>query len=250
MVKAIAEIIKKDCLQSDTYSFVLKNKQVAQEAKPGQFINILVDGFTLRRPISICEIFEDSIRVVFAVRGKGTAKMAEWNVGTKVDIVAPLGHGFKDIVSGEKLLVVGGGIGTPPLLELAKRSDHVKAILGFRNKDMVILEEDYKKQGTTIVCTDDGSYGENGFVTKFLIQLLETEKFDRIAACGPKPMLKAIAEIANQYNVFCEISLEERMACGVGACLGCQCIIEKDGKKQTAHVCKDGPVFKADEVLL
>lgn len=250
MVKAIAEIIKKDCLQSGTYSFVLRNKQVAQEAKPGQFINILVDGFTLRRPISICEIFEDSIRVVFAIRGKGTAKMAEWNVGTKVDIIAPLGHGFKDVVLGEKLLIVGGGIGTPPLLELAKRSDYVKSILGFRNKDMVILEEDYIKQGTTIVCTDDGSYGENGLVTQFLLQSLKEEKFDRIAACGPKPMLKAIAEIANQYNVFCEISLEERMACGVGACLGCQCIIEKNGEKQTAHVCKDGPVFKSDEVLL
>ncbi len=250
MFKTTARIIKKDLLQRGIYSFVLECDLIAKAAKPGQFVNIFIEGFTLRRPISICEIFENSFRIVFSVVGKGTSKMAKWDVGKNVDVVGPLGNGFKKIDSNEKLLIVGGGIGTPPLLELAKRARSARVIIGFKTKDLVILEQDFLKHGETIVCTDDGTYSQKGLVTKFLLESIKSDDFTRIAACGPKPMLKEISKIAKNFKIFCEISMEERMACGVGACLGCQCIIYKEGKKQSAHVCKDGPVFKAQEVFL
>ena len=250
MFKTTAKIVKKDRLQEDTYSFILNCDLVAKEAKPGQFVNIFVEGFTLRRPISICEIFEDSFRIVFAVRGKGTAKMAEWDVGKNVDVVGPLGKGFQKVDRDDKLLIVGGGIGTPPLLELAKRARFVRSIIGFKTKSAVILHQDFAKAGETIVCTDDGTYAQKGLVTKFLLKSIQSGDFTRIAACGPKAMLREIANIAKNFKIFCEISLEERMACGVGACLGCQCVVYKEGKKQSAHICKDGPVFNANEVLI
>ncbi len=250
MVKEIAKIVKRDVLKGNTYSWILQCKETAKTAKPGQFVDILVEGFNLRRPISICEIFNDSIRIVFDVRGKGTAKMANLLVGDMVDMLAPLGNGFSKMLPGQKLLVVGGGIGTPPMVELSKHADFVKAIIGFKTKDAIILKDDYEKLGETIVCTDDGSMGRKGFVTDALRDILETEKFDRIAACGPKPMLKGIKEIADEFNIFCELSLEDRMACGIGACLGCQCFVKSGDKQLSARVCKGGPVFKSNEVIL
>ena len=241
MFKTTARIIKKDLLQRGIYSFVLECDLIAKVAKPGQFVNIFIEGFTLRRPISICEIFENSFRIVFSVVGKGTSKMAKWEVGKNVDVVGPLGNGFKKIDSNEKLLIVGGGIGTPPLLELAKRSNYVKSILGFRNKDMVILEEDYKKQGATVVCTDDGSYGEKGNPVSYLKS--HKVDFDYYYACGPLIMLKFLSEAFSNG----ELSLEARMGCGIGACMGCS-IMLKDGSAK--RICREGPVFKAEVLSL
>ena len=248
-------ILEREEIAKDIYSYVIGCPEAAAAAKAGQFVHIRAEGYTLRRPISICEIDKEmgTVRIVFEVRGGGTDRLSQLQAGDKMDIILPLGNGFtvKDIPDDKNVIVVGGGIGVPPMCGIASCYKDVKAVIGFRSKDKVILEQDLKRIGADVtVCTDDGSYGEKGVVSLPLERELEKGKTAMIYACGPAPMLKAVIAAAGKYNVPCEVSLEERMACGVGACVGCACRIRRDGKELVLRVCKDGPVFKAEEVVL
>lgn len=244
-------ILEKKNLAKNTYSLLIDCPEAAAQAVAGQFVHIKVDGFTLRRPISICEIGERTIRIVFDVRGDGTEAMTRLNQGDMIDMIAPLGNGFTLLEPEQEVVVIGGGIGVPPMLETAKHYLHPTAILGFRTASAAILEEDFAACGADVItCTDDGSKGLHGFVTDALQSHLTQHKPALICACGPKPMLQGIVALAKQNGIPCEVSLEERMACGVGACLVCACKTVKNGEEFSAHVCKDGPVFKAEEVVL
>ncbi|MBR6408151.1 MAG: dihydroorotate dehydrogenase electron transfer subunit [Clostridia bacterium] len=238
-----ARIVSKNKITSDVFDFVISCSQSAALAQPGQFVNILADGFTLRRPISICEIGQGTLRLVMQVRGDGTARIAEKNVGDRLDIVAPLGHGF-EIDRSKRAVLVGGGIGAPPLLELSKRFDACTAILGFRSADAMILQNDFEKNCETVITTDDGSAGICGFVTQPLEEMLRSGRADVVLSCGPTPMLRNVAGLCKKYGTPCQVSMEQRMACGVGACLVCAC----KTKSGMRHVCKNGPVFDAAEV--
>lgn len=248
-------VIEKAAVSAGIYSYTILCPEIAELAKPGQFVHIKVDGFTLRRPVSICEIVRGgSLRIVFEVRGAGTAKLADINVGNHIDMIAPLGNGFglpASIEPDRRVVLVGGGIGVPPLLELAKiMGENATAVLGFRSYDKVILTEDFARTGThTIICTDDGSVGQRGQVTAALSAELAKGDVTQVYSCGPAPMLRAViaeCEKHGKHGVPCQVSLEERMGCGVGACVVCACATASGMKR----VCKDGPVFNAKEVLL
>ncbi|MBQ8979063.1 MAG: dihydroorotate dehydrogenase electron transfer subunit [Oscillospiraceae bacterium] len=247
-----APIIKKKNIAKGIWDMILYCPEMAGEAVPGQFVNIKADGFTLRRPISICGIDRDkgTLRIVFEVRGKGTGAIADACEGQFLDIVAPLGHGF-DLLSDKKAVIIGGGIGTPPMVPLAQHyGENAKVICGFRNSTAVILQDDMKDtRAEVLLCTDDGSAGRKGFVTDALDEVLARFSPDIIYACGPMVMLRRIADRAEKEGIRCQISLEERMACGVGACLGCACVTKEDDKTVYKHVCKNGPVFEAKEVV-
>lgn len=246
-------IAEKSAIARNIYSFTISCPEIAQVAVPGQFVHIRIGSFTLRRPISICGIdpVKGTLRIVFEIRGEGTSEIANLNKGDVIDMLAPLGHGFTVNPDFKKVILIGGGIGTPPMLPLAKAyGEKAVAISGFRNASAVILQEDFAAAGAeTILCTDDGSAGIHGFVTQPLEELVRNGGVDAVFACGPTPMLKRITEICRENSVYCEISLEERMACGIGACLGCACKTKRNDEEYFAHVCKDGPVFKAEEVL-
>lgn len=244
-------ITGKRSLARGVFSIDILCPEIARDTKPGQFAQVSAEGFFLRRPISICSAGEDSISLVFEIRGKGTEKIAELNRGQAIDLLAPLGNGFRLPEEGMKCICVGGGIGTPPMVGIAgEYGERARVISGFRDKAAVILQEDFKALGCeTILCTDDGSAGRKGFVTEALRDELEREKPDIIYACGPMVMLKGVAKLAEEYGVPCQVSLEQRMACGVGACLVCVCETEKDGARHNSHVCKDGPVFDSKEVV-
>lgn len=246
-------ILENEHIAEDTYSLVFHAPHIAQRARAGQFVNVRCADKTLRRPISICEIDKEAgnLRLVYGVRGEGTAWLSQLTSADTVDVLGPLGNGFNFLSAFKKAVFVGGGIGVPPLLEASKKfGQDAVAIIGFRNKDFVILEKDFESVvSKTIVTTDDGSYGINGFVSTPLEEELKKGEHDVIYACGPMRMLKSIADLAKQYNVPCYVSLEERMGCGMGACLGCACKIKRKGKEQYLHVCKEGPIFLAEEVV-
>jgi dihydroorotate dehydrogenase electron transfer subunit len=246
-------VIEKTAISAGIYSYEILCHDVAEIAKPGQFVHVKVDGFTLRRPISICEIDKrnGTIRIVFEIRGLGTAKLTSLNVGDNIDMIAPLGNGFtiaEEIHPNRRVVLVGGGIGVPPLLAVAKvMKESSTAILGFRSYDKIILAGDFKLTDSHVIpCTDDGSVGFHGAVTVPLSDELAKDDVDKVYACGPEPMLKAVITECRKANVPCEVSLEERMGCGVGACVVCACKTNSGMKR----VCKDGPVFNGDEVIL
>ncbi len=248
-------ITEKKALAEDIYSYTVLCPEVAQNASIGQFVQIKAEGYTLRRPISICSVDKDrgTIRLVFEVRGKGTDKITELNKGDLMDIIAPLGNGFTVPAKKEgRVIVVGGGIGTPPLLDIAKMyKENCTALLGFRSFDRVILDKDYAGTGAkTVVCTDDGSTGVKGTIAQPLADELANGDVACVYACGPTPMLKAVVEACKNAGVESEVSLEQRMGCGVGACVVCACTVIRDGKEQVLRVCKDGPVFNGEEVVL
>ena len=243
------ELVFKKQLTDTIYDFRLKNKSLAEITKPGQFVQVLVPSKTLRRPISVCNVEGDTIRLVFEIRGEGTLILSQTKVGESINIIAPLGNGF-DVDPDKKTIFIGGGIGVPPMLYSARQcGKNATVINGFRNKSAVILEEDFREfAGNVIITTDDGSYGIHGFVTQPLLEHIKNA--DMLCACGPMPMLKNIAKIAEENNVPCQISLEQRMACGVGACLGCAvAVLDENGSHTYKHVCKDGPVFNSKEVV-
>ncbi len=236
-------------LTSTIYDFRLKNADLAEITKPGQFAHLLVPGKTLRRPISVCDVENDTIRLVFEVKGEGTKILSETDVGSSINMICPLGNGF-DLPKDKKIIFIGGGIGVPPMLYSAKQAGKNAVVInGFRDKSAVILTEDFRKIGCRLIeTTDNGSYGIHGFVTGPLEEVID--EADMICACGPAPMLKNIAGMAAQHHKECFVSLEQRMACGIGACLGCAVGINKeDGTFTYKHVCKDGPVFRAEEVV-
>ena len=253
-IEQICTIVEAAKLNEYAYSFTLEvGDMVKKEGlMAGQFLHIACgEGLLLRRPISVCMVQEDepqdTARVVFEVRGEGTKWLAQRQVGDKVNVLGPLGNGFT-VTPNDRLLLVGGGIGVPPLLgQAAFTAKNSTAVLGFRSADRAMLVEDYQDYCEAVyLCSDDGSLGRHGFVDAQLKDILGQDKnFTAVLACGPKPMLKNVAKVAARYGVSCQVSLEERMACGVGACLGCA-VQMADGTMK--HVCKDGPVFDAKEV--
>ena len=212
----------------------------------GQFAHVYVPSKTLRRPISVCDASDGVLRLVYQVKGEGTKLMSEMKAGEDVDVLLPLGNGFT-VESEKKYCLIGGGIGVPPMLYTAKKAKYPLIITGFRTSSLVCLQEDLKQLGELALVTDDGSAGRKGFVTDVLKERID--EIDEVLACGPAPMLKAVAAICAEYGKPCQISLEERMACGIGACLGCAVKVRKNGEEVMLHVCKNGPVFNAEEVV-
>lgn len=252
-IQEVCEVYRHDPLGNGIYAIVLHAPHIAEIAKPGQFVHLLCgEGNLLRRPISICVAEGERLGLVFQVKGEGTAWLAARCVGDTINTLGPLGNGFALDSLGERPVFIGGGIGVPPMLmamqEAKKRGATPQAILGFRNHDMVILEDDFQSFGTTTIVTDDGSYGTHGLVTDVLKRNIS--QYTAVCACGPKPMLKAVADLAQKRGLPCQVSLEERMGCGIGACLVCACALKGlDGQTKFGHVCKDGPVFPAEEVV-
>jgi dihydroorotate dehydrogenase electron transfer subunit len=229
---------------------VFVNKRLADEAGAGQFLHIKCgEGIILRRPISIADVQDAEITIVFDVRGKGTLWLSELLAGDTLDILGPLGNGF-DLPDGDVILV-GGGVGVPPLLYAAKSiQGRVTSILGFRDKDKMLLLDAFKNACEEVyVTTDDGSYGIHGTVIRPLEPLLKDGRFKAVLTCGTRPMMAAVAKLCKQYDLPCQVSLEERMGCGVGACLVCACETLKNGVQHMSHVCIDGPVFDARNVV-
>lgn len=249
------EITKKSRLSSDIYEIYFKSESIAKAAKPGQFINVYIndDSKLLPRPISICEVKNDEIRLDFRVVGAGTSEMASYEVGDKITVTGPIGNGYDvDYINNnfKHIVLFGGGIGIPPMLELSKRINIEKTvILGYR--DELFLNEDFADYGNVIITSESGEWGTKGNVLNAFDEHEITA--DVFAGCGPKVMLNAIKNVAVQKNIPFFMSLEERMACGVGACLACVCkTTSKDAHSNVnnARVCVDGPVFEAKEVEL
>lgn len=219
---------------------------------PGQFVHIRCgEGLLLRRPISVCSCMEDEpddlLSIVFEVRGEGTRWLAGRELGDSLDVLGLAGNGF-DLKPEGRYLLVGGGIGIPPMLGCAQYTGgRATAILGGRSRDKIILEDFFREDCAKVLCaTDDGSLGHHGFVDALVRrELSEDRGYDGVLACGPKPMLRNVAKVAEEFGIPCQVSMEERMACGVGACLGCATPMA-DGTMK--HVCKDGPIFAAEEV--
>ncbi len=239
------------------YKMNINSEYIAGKAKPGQFVNIkCCDGINalLRRPISICNVDKNkkSIDIVFQIKGIGTEYLSQKNPGDKVDLIGPLGNPFTILEEYKNIAVVGGGIGVFPLLYLLNeiKGARKSAFLGFRNKNFVVLNDEFKKAcDKLVISTDDGSQGYNGLITEPLEEELKNNKFDIIYTCGPTPMIKKVVDIANKNEIKCQVSLEQRMGCGIGACLVCACKTKSDDEWKYSHVCKDGPVFWSSEVI-
>lgn len=245
----ICEVVKKQWLTQSVCDMTVLCPKMAKNAAPGQFLHILCGGDSyLRRPISICDVIGNRLlRFVFFVKGKGTEAISMKNPGEFLDILGPLGHGFS--VSGPAEpppLLIGGGIGVFPLLYLAKKlGSKASAVLGFQNKEAALLADEFSKVCQNVfLSTDDGSAGFHGFVTDILKNIVDSNPVSAIYTCGPKAMMKQVSVIAAQKGIPVQVSLEERMGCGVGACMTCTCGIA-GGRKR---VCKDGPVFDGTEV--
>ena len=256
-VKETCTILSQECIGKDIYSMWLETKTIAEQAKPGQFVSVYTrDGSKLLpRPISLCEIDKEkkALRLVYRVTGKntGTESFSRLHKNVTLEVLGPLGNGFPlDEAKGKKVFLMGGGIGVPPMLETMKQLDAEKtAILGYR--DELFLNDEFEKNGKVYIATEDGSAGTKGNVMDAIRE--NRLEADVIFACGPKPMLRAIKAYALEKRIPCWISMEERMACGVGACLGCVCqSTEVDGHSHVHNkrVCKDGPVFLSTEVEL
>lgn len=254
--KECAAVISQESLADDIFSMWIQTR-AAREAKPGQFLSFYTADGTklLPRPISICEIDRDreAIRVVYRVTGEhtGTEQFSRLRAGDGVEIVGPLGNGFPlDRADGRRVFLMGGGIGVPPILELAKEIGCAKKqiIVGYRDAQ-TFLRTEFEQNGELYISTEDGSAGTKGNVMDAVWE--NSLEADLIYACGPTPMLRAIKAYAQEKGIECYISLEERMACGIGACLGCVCQSkEKDAHSNVKNkrICKDGPVFLATEV--
>jgi dihydroorotate dehydrogenase electron transfer subunit len=214
-----------------------------QGVKAGQFINIKIDGFYLRRPISVCEIVSGGLKIIYKIVGKGTEVLSRMKTGEKLDVLIGLGNGYDLTLSGDKPLLIGGGVGVPPMYELCKqliaKGKAVTVILGFNAKSEVFYEKEFENLGAKVlVTTADGSYGIKGFVTDAMKGL----DYSYFYTCGPEPMLKAVHK---QSVTDGEMSFEERMGCGFGACMGCSCKTLTGNKR----ICKEGPVLKKGEIL-
>ena len=257
--KMTAVVISQEKIAEDIYSMWLKAEPVAAEAVPGQFISMYTnDGAKLLpRPISLCEIDKEkgALRVVYRVTGEktGTKQFSELKAGDFVPVIGPLGNGFPyEKAEGKKVFLMGGGIGVPPILELAKQMqcEEKQIVVGYRDAH-TFLKEEFEQNGTLYISTEDGSVGTKGNVMDAIRE--QSLDADIIFACGPTPMLRAIKAYAEEKKIECYISLEERMACGIGACLACVCKTkEKDAHSNVNNkrICKDGPVFLSTEVDL
>ena len=220
-----------------------------EEIRAGQFFNIKCGNENLlRRPISVCMASGGELKFIFEVKGAGTKWLSERTPGQKLDIHGPLGNGY--CLPDGDIIVVGGGAGSPPMLFAARSAKAaVTAVLGFSGADAVILKNEFESVcGKVYITTDDGSFGIHGTVAVPLKKLLESGGHEAVIACGSPAMLTAVASLCAQFGVPCQVSLEERMACGVGACVVCACATISEGVRSISRVCKDGPVFDASAV--
>ena len=241
MKQGFYTILENTPLTETVYRMKLKGD--TEGVKCGQFINILIDGLYLRRPISVCDVSDTCITILYKVVGKGTEKMAAMSIGVKLDVLTQLGNGYDISLAGGKPLLLGGGVGVPPLYLLCKRliaeGNEVSVVLGFNTKDEVFYEKEFAALGAKVtVTTVDGSYGTRGFVT----DVMKDIEYSYFYTCGPEPMLKAIYKVSATSGQF---SFEERMGCGFGACMGCSCKTVTGNKR----ICKEGPVLKKEEIL-
>jgi dihydroorotate dehydrogenase electron transfer subunit len=242
MKQGYFKIIENTPLTDTVYRMVMEGDTSAITAS-GQFVNIKLEGMYLRRPISVCDCEDGKLTIVYKVVGKGTEAMSVMNVGTELDVLTGLGNGYDLSTAGDAPLLIGGGVGVPPMYMLAKKlrgmGKSVKVILGFNKKEEIFYEEEFKKLGCEVfVTTVDGSYGTKGFVTDVMKNLV----YSYFYTCGPEPMLKAIYSASKSEGQF---SFEERMGCGFGACMGCSCKTVTGYKR----ICKEGPVLKKEEIL-
>lgn len=241
MKQEVLEILSNIALNKNVYKMVLKGDTTAV-TNCGQFVNIQIEGMYLRRPISVCDYTDNTLTLVYKVVGKGTSAMANMKSGDKLDVLLGLGNGYDLSKAGDEPLLVGGGVGVPPLYNLAKKlrgeGKTVTVILGFNTKEEIFYEDEFKELGCDVtVTTVDGSYGVKGFVTNAM-----PEAYTHFYTCGPEPMLKALYNATNTSGQF---SFEERMGCGFGACMGCSCKTIAGYKR----ICKDGPVLFKEEIL-
>ena len=242
MKQSIFTIVSNEALTDVVYKMVLSGDTSAITAA-GQFVNIQLTGKFLRRPISVCDYDESTLTIVYKVVGKGTEQMSAMTAGQKLDILTGLGNGYDLTLSGDAPVLMGGGVGVPPMYNLAKKllaqGKTVTVILGFNTKTEIFYEDAFKALGCrVIVCTADGSYGVKGFATTPLAEMNYTYFY----TCGPEPMLKAVYKATNTSG---QMSFEERMGCGFGACMGCSCKTLTGYKR----ICKEGPVMKKEEIL-
>lgn len=241
MKDTIFTIIENTKIAKDVYKMCLRGDTSAIQ-NAGEFVNIQLDGFYLRRPISVCDVEGDMLTLIYKVVGKGTQVMSKMPAGTELRVMTGLGNGYDLSLSGDHPLLVGGGVGVPPMVLLAKRllaqEKKVSVVLGFNTADEVFYEDEFKALGCDVqVTTVDGSYGVKGFVTDAL-----PEQYTYFYTCGPMPMFKALNKAVKTSGQF---SFEERMGCGFGACMGCSCKTLTGNKR----ICKDGPVLKKEEII-
>ena len=242
MKQSIYKIIENVALTSTVFKMVLEG-DVSDIKNSGEFINIKLEGKFLRRPISVCDVDETTVTLVYKIVGEGTEQMSKMPVGTKLDILVGLGNGYDLSLAGDAPLLLGGGVGVPPLYNLAKRliamGKKVTVVLGFNTKDEIFYEQEFKDLGAEVyVTTADGTYGIQGFVTDAMKDI----DYSYFYTCGPEPMLKAIYKASTTSG---QMSFEERMGCGFGACMGCSCKTLTGYKR----ICKEGPVMKKEEIL-
>jgi dihydroorotate dehydrogenase electron transfer subunit len=247
-----AKVIKNIEVTPDYYKMILDAPSIARAAKPGQFVNVLVGNKfepLLRRPFSIHSVNSSKLVILYRVVGKGTEFFSHKKPGDQLNVLGPLGNGFDLNVKRGKIILIGGGIGIAPLVFLAEKlgSSNITVLIGAKNKRHVLCADELKNLGCEVkIATDDGSSGFKGLVTELLKQNIQAKDRPRIIfSCGPKLMLKEIGNISKRYNIAAQVSLEEHMACGIGACFGCV-VNTKHGYKR---VCKEGPVFDIKEVV-
>ncbi len=242
MKQTIFDILSNKKIAKDVYEMVLAGD--TEGIGPGQFVNIKLDGLYLRRPISVCDFSDKTLTLVYKVVGKGTEQMSGMCAGQKLDVLTGLGNGYDSSKSGNAPLLIGGGVGVPPMYAQAKKliaeGKSVSVILGFNKADEIFYEEEFKGIGAKVyVTTVDGSVGIKGFVTDALSSVGE---YSYVYTCGPEVMLKAVY---NATNTSGQYSFEERMGCGFGACMGCSCKTKYGNKR----ICKDGPVLEKEEII-
>lgn len=241
MKQGIFEIIENVQLTKDVVKMVLAG-DCSHITAPGQFVNIKLEGYFLRRPISVCDCEGDKLTILYKIVGKGTLAMSKMKAGDKLDILTGLGNGYDLTVAGDKPLLIGGGVGVPPMYMLAKQlvklGKKVSLIMGFNTAEEIFYKDEFEKLGVKVtVCTVDGTAGIKGFVTDAMI-----EDYTYFYTCGPEPMLKAVY---NKSTTSGQFSFEERMGCGFGACMGCSCKTLYGNKR----ICKDGPVLVKEEII-
>ena len=242
MTTSLFTVISNERIAKSVFKMVLSGN-ASEITHAGQFVNIKLDGFYLRRPISVCDCTDDTLTIIYKTVGKGTEYMATLKSGQTLDILLPLGNGYNLDNGAVRPLILGGGVGVPPMYHLAKRligsGAEVTAVLGFNTADEVFYADEFSALGANvIVTTADGSVGEKGFVT----DVMDKIDYDYVYCCGPEPMLKAVY---NKSKTSGQFSFEERMGCGFGACMGCSCKTKYGNKR----ICKDGPVLTKEEII-
>ncbi|MBQ2943402.1 MAG: dihydroorotate dehydrogenase electron transfer subunit [Ruminococcus sp.] len=242
MKQVIFKVISNEKIAKDVFKMVMEGDCTFIAC--GQFVNIQIEGLYLRRPISVCEVVGDKLTIIYKVVGKGTEVMSKMTEGTELDVLTVLGNGYNLSESGDKPLLVGGGVGVPPMYQLAKdlvaEGKKVTVILGFNKAEEIFYEAEFKALGTEVfVATVDGSVGTKGFVTDVMKTLSD---YTYVYTCGPEPMLKAVY---NESKTSGQFSFEERMGCGFGACMGCSCKTKYGNKR----ICKEGPVLTKEDII-